>query len=182
MKACRMISISEVGKNPFALAALMTTTIPASFRYVSIRHGGAKLSTDKEINGLSMGAVGRGTVIEYVEAYAIADDGFRILRWHGQHQVPGQCILTMMTHSITDMGYRGTNQFWFAIQAPDARNYGGEWNNQINEIVTTNLLTPQADFKVYNATFIGSGTSNTNTTGGRNAAVILRPYCRIQGV
>jgi hypothetical protein len=23
---------------------------------------------------------------------------------------------------------------------------------QINEIVTTNLLTPQADFKVYNAT------------------------------
>src|SRR4030095_1241279 len=45
-------------------------------RYVSIRHGGVKLLPNKEINGLSMGGVGRGTTIDHIEAYAIADDGF----------------------------------------------------------------------------------------------------------
>jgi hypothetical protein len=144
-------------------------------RYVSLRHGGALLATDKEINGLSLGAVGRGTTIEYVEAYAFADDGFEFF---------GGTVNTKYLVSAfndddtfdTDMGYRGTGQFWFGIQAPDKRNYGFELNNQINEIATTNLLTPQADFKIYNATLIGAGTSSTNVNGGRDATFILRPY------
>lgn len=144
-------------------------------RYVSIRHGGAKLASDKEINGLSLGAVGRGTTVEFVEAYAIADDGFEFFGGtvNTKHLVSAFCDDDSFD---VDMGYRGTNQFWFAIQSPDARNYGGEWNNQINEIATASLLTPQADFTVYNATFIGSGADNLNVTGGRNAALILRPY------
>ena len=36
-------------------------------RYVSIRHGGEKLGTNNEINGLTMGSVGSGTTIENVE-------------------------------------------------------------------------------------------------------------------
>jgi hypothetical protein len=144
-------------------------------RYVSIRHGGAKLSTDKEINGLSLGAVGRGTVVEYVEAYAIADDGFEFFGGtvNTKYLVSAFCDDDAFD---VDMGYRGTNQFWFGIQAPDARNYGMELNNQINEIATTNMLLPLADFKVYNATLIGCGVLNTNVTGGRNAGLILRPY------
>ena len=34
------------------------------FRYVSIRHGGKVLESNKEINGLTMACVGRGTTIE----------------------------------------------------------------------------------------------------------------------
>jgi hypothetical protein len=44
-------------------------------RYVSIRHGGAQLSTDNEINGLTLGGVGSGTTIDYVEVFANEDDG-----------------------------------------------------------------------------------------------------------
>jgi trimeric autotransporter adhesin len=144
-------------------------------RYVSIRHGGAQLATDKEINGLSLGAVGRGTTIEFVEAYAIADDGFEFFGGtvNTKYLVSAFCDDDSFD---VDMGYRGTNQFWFSIQAPDKRNYGLELNNQINEIATPDLLTPQSDFKVYNATIIGSGTGNTNVNGGRGAGVILRPY------
>ncbi|MFN3409607.1 MAG: T9SS C-terminal target domain-containing protein, partial [Limisphaerales bacterium] len=144
-------------------------------RYVSIRHGGAKLATDKEINGLSLGAVGRGTTIEFVEVYAIADDGFEFFGGtvNTRYLVSAFCDDDLFD---TDMGYRGTNQFWFGIAAPDARNYGMELNNQINEIATTNLLTPQADFSVYNMTLMGAGVTATSTTGGRNAGVILRPY------
>ena len=144
-------------------------------RYVSIRHGGALLATAKEINGLSLGAVGRGTTIEFVEVYAFADDGYEFF---------GGTVNTKYLVSAfndddsfdTDMGYRGTNQFWFVIQPPDKRNYGMELNNQLNEIATGNLLTPQGDFKVYNMTVIGSGTANPSVNGGLNAAIILRPY------
>ena len=144
-------------------------------RYVSIRHGGAKLSADKEINGLSLGAVGRGTTIDFVEAYAIADDGFEFFGGtvNTKHLVSAFCDDDGFD---TDMGYRGVNQFWFGIQAPDARNYGMELNNQINEIATSEKLLPASGFKVYNATLIGAGTSSTLVNGGRNAAIIFRPF------
>ena len=45
------------------------------FQYVSIRHGGAELGAGNEINGLTLGAVGRGTVINNVEVVANVDDG-----------------------------------------------------------------------------------------------------------
>jgi len=45
------------------------------FQYVSIRHGGALIGEGNEINGLTLGAVGRGTVINNVEVVANVDDG-----------------------------------------------------------------------------------------------------------
>jgi len=145
------------------------------FRYVSIRHGGAALFPNKEINGLSMGAVGRGTTIEFVESYCAADDGFEFF---------GGTVNTRYLVSSfndddafdTDMGYRGTNQFWFAIQAPDKRNYGMELNNHPNELSQASQNLPASDFKVYNMTLIGSGASSTVVSGGANAAIALRPW------
>ncbi len=49
-------------------------------RYVSIRHGGANIGEGNEINGLTLGGVGSGTVIEYVEIIANQDDG---IEWFG---------------------------------------------------------------------------------------------------
>jgi hypothetical protein len=49
-------------------------------RYISIRHGGSNIGEGNEINGLTMGGVGAGTVIEYVEVIANQDDG---LEWFG---------------------------------------------------------------------------------------------------
>lgn len=44
-------------------------------KYISIRHGGALLGEGNEINGLTLGAVGRGTVIENIEVVGNVDDG-----------------------------------------------------------------------------------------------------------
>ncbi len=44
--------------------------------YVSIRHGGALIGEGNEINGLTLGGVGSGTVISNVEVVANVDDGF----------------------------------------------------------------------------------------------------------
>ena len=49
-------------------------------KYVSIRHGGANIGEGNEINGLTLGGVGSGTVIENVEVVANEDDG---IEWFG---------------------------------------------------------------------------------------------------
>ena len=46
-----------------------------SITYVSIRHGGALIGEDNEINGLTLGGVGNGTVIDNIEVVANTDDG-----------------------------------------------------------------------------------------------------------
>lgn len=43
--------------------------------YVSIRHGGITIGDGNEINGLTLGGVGFGTTIDYVEVVANLDDG-----------------------------------------------------------------------------------------------------------
>lgn len=49
-------------------------------KYISIRHGGSNIGEGNEINGLTLGGVGTGTVIENVEVVANSDDG---IEWFG---------------------------------------------------------------------------------------------------
>lgn len=49
-------------------------------KYVSIRHGGANIGEGNEINGLTLGGVGSGTVIENIEVIGNQDDG---IEWFG---------------------------------------------------------------------------------------------------
>lgn len=46
-----------------------------SMRYISIRHGGALIGEGNEINGLTLGGVGNGTIIDNIEVVANVDDG-----------------------------------------------------------------------------------------------------------
>ncbi|MCK8481000.1 hypothetical protein [Psychroserpens algicola] len=43
--------------------------------YISIRHGGALIGEGNEINGLTLGGVGTGTIINNIEVVANVDDG-----------------------------------------------------------------------------------------------------------
>ena len=49
-------------------------------KYISIRHGGSEIGAGNEINGLTLGGVGSGTVIENIEVVANQDDG---VEWFG---------------------------------------------------------------------------------------------------
>lgn len=46
-----------------------------SITYITIRHGGANIGEGNEINGLTLGGVGNGTVVENIEIVANQDDG-----------------------------------------------------------------------------------------------------------
>ncbi len=121
-------------------------------RYVSIRHGGARIAPNNEINGLTMGAVGTGTIIEYVEVFANQDDGFE---WFGgtvntKYLVSAFCGDDAFDY---DEGFRGKGQFWFAIQPTDDAGSGGEFDGG----TTPEDGQPFAIPTVYNLTMIGSG-------------------------
>jgi hypothetical protein len=131
------------------------------FRYVSVRHGGKKLTTDKEINGWSLCGVGRGTVADYLEAYCIADDGFEFFGGsvNTKHLVAAFCDDDGFD---TDQGYNGLNQFWFGIQEPGAKDNGSEQNGQPQapDVRVPGAL-PLANYLVRNATMIGAGTNSS---------------------
>ncbi|QXD17116.1 T9SS type A sorting domain-containing protein [Rhodocaloribacter litoris] len=136
-------------------------------RYVSIRHGGDIFGTDNEINGLTMGAVGRGTTIEYVEVFANQDDGFE---WFGgtvdtRYLVAAFCGDDGFDY---DEGFRGRGQFWFLIQGEEDGGSGGEHDGGTDP----ETGQPYAIPVIYNATYIGSGASSLNTSNDR--AVKLR--------
>jgi hypothetical protein len=44
-------------------------------KYISIRHGGALIGNSNEINGLTLGGVGSGTIVENIEIVSNQDDG-----------------------------------------------------------------------------------------------------------
>lgn len=135
-------------------------------RYVSIRHGGSDIGEGNEINGLTMGAVGAGTTIEYVEVIYNKDDGFE---WFGG-TVNTKYLVSAFNGDDSfdyDEGFTGKGQFWFAIQAPNRGNMAGEHDGGNKP----DNSTPYAIPVISNATYIGSGANSSNT---KSAGFIFR--------
>lgn len=103
---------------PVAFGGSDTTDNSGILTYVSIRHGGTvigDLAAGNEINGLTMGGVGSGTTIDFVEVFANRDDGFE---WFGgtvntKHLIANFCG---DDHFDWDLGFAGKGQFWFSWQ------------------------------------------------------------------
>ncbi len=139
-----------------------------ALRYVSIRHGGAALAPGDEINGLTMGAVGDQTVIEYVEVFSNLDDGFE---WFGgtvntKYLIAAFCADDGFDY---DEGWRGKNQFWFGVQAEDEAGRVGEHDGGTVDETGEPFSTPE----IRNATYIGPG-SGITPEGDGDFAVVLR--------
>jgi hypothetical protein len=76
-------------------------------RYVSVRHGGTQLASGSEINGISFGGVGSGTVVENIEIVANADDGLEF--YGGTVNAKNILIWNNGDDALdTDNGYSGT--------------------------------------------------------------------------
>ena len=86
-------------------------------RYVSIRHAGFGLRPGNEINGLTLGAVGRGTVLEHIEVFANSDDAFEF--FGGTAQAKYLVSAFVGDDGLdTDRGFRGKVQYFFLINNP----------------------------------------------------------------
>ena len=85
-------------------------------RYVSIRHGGTQLAAANEINGLTLGGVGSGTVLDHIEVVSNLDDGIEF--FGGTASITNAVVAFAGDDSFDwDQGYRGMNNSnWLAIQ------------------------------------------------------------------
>ena len=135
-------------------------------RYVSIRYTGAELAPGNELQGLTLGAVGSGTTIEYVEIFASSDDG---IEFFGGHVNLNHIVIAWAEDDSFDwdIGWRGKGQFWFAVQRSDVANHGGEWDGAQPDGVEDPYYSMPV---LYNATFIGSGVGAENA---KNSPAIL---------
>jgi len=85
-------------------------------RYVSVRFAGAILVQGGEINGISLGAVGRGTTIDHVEVIAAADDN---MEFFGGTVNVKNCTFMFGNDDMFDwdLGYSGKAQNIFSIKS-----------------------------------------------------------------
>jgi len=88
-----------------------------TLKYVRIEFGGYIFEQNKEINGLTMGGVGRGTTIDYVQCSYINDDDFE---WFGGTV---NCSHLVSFKNVddewdSDFGFSGTVQFCLGVRDP----------------------------------------------------------------
>jgi hypothetical protein len=90
-------------------------------RYVQIRYPGFEVSPGNELNGLTLGGVGTGTTIEYVQVHNSSDDG---IEWFGGRVNTRYMVITGADDDSldTEVGYQGFNQFIVVLQ----RSTGGD--------------------------------------------------------
>jgi len=124
--------------------------------YVSIRHGGTNIGEGNEINGLTLGGVGRGTEIDYVEIISNEDDGVEVFGGtvNLRHLVVSGCGDDAFDY---DLGWSGNGQFWLCVQSNYLGEHIVEAGGGVNPVNGLPFSLPQ----IFNATFIGNGATGT---------------------
>ncbi|MFH2095778.1 MAG: hypothetical protein ABIJ16_08740 [Bacteroidota bacterium] len=123
-----------------------------TLKYISIRHGGTDIGEGNEINGLTLGGVGSGTTIEYIEVISNADDGVEF--FGGTVQCKNMVVAFCGDDCFDyDEGFRGKGQFWVAIQDPSEGDRVGEHDGG----TSPETGQPYAIPEIFNATYVGRG-------------------------
>lgn len=150
-----------------------------TLKYVRIEFAGYVYASNKEINGLTLGAVGRNTTIEYIQCSFVNDDAFE---WFGgtvncKYLVAYRCL---DDNWDADNGYRGYVQFCLGVRDPQiadaptvSTSEGFEVDNDPNGSTNTPITAPIFS----NVTDIGplrGVTSATYASGFRRGARLRR--------
>jgi hypothetical protein len=155
-------------------------------RYVAIKNTGFEVEVDKELNGLSMLAVGDGTTVENVAILGSADDGIEL--WGGTVNINGLYVYNAGDDSFdTDLGFTGSLTEAYAKQyTVDKTNYdsSGIENGNDSDTYTSlggtgNPIASQATMPTYtNVTVeaVGGAIYLKNDAGGifNNVSVISK--------
>jgi len=140
-----------------------------SIKYLRIEYSGYSYNNEKEFNGLSMFGVGKGTTIEYVQAYEGSDDGFE---WFGG-TVDAKYLVVVNKDAVNvadDLfdwteGWNGTGENWYGIRT-NASNRGIEADNNSSN----HMASPISNPTIKNLTLIGTA----GTPQSENQAIKLR--------
>ena len=155
-----------------------------SLKYVRIEYAGYAFLPDKELNGLSLYAVGSGTTLSYVQVSYANDDSFE---WFGGTVNCDHIIAYkgLDDEQDSDNGFSGKVQFVISERDSSVADVSGSngWEsdndaNGVSVLIPTGqtVVQPQTKAVWSNVTLIGprATTSNIGNSLFRNAAQIRR--------
>lgn len=131
-----------------------TTDNSGKLKYVRIEFAGVPFSLDNEINGLTMGGVGSGTEIDYVEVYRSGDDAFE---WFGG-TVNAKHLLAIGSWDDdfdTDNGFSGKIQFALAQRFPLTADQSGSNGFESDNDADGSANAPKTSALFSNVTVVG---------------------------
>ncbi len=150
------------------------TDSSGSLRYVVVKHAGYEIAPDNELNGITFGGVGSGTVVEYVQVHDNADDG---VEFFGGTVNAKYLVLTSNKDDAVDWdnGFRGKLQYVLVKQ--DINN--GEANRGIeaDNDGSNPSKQPQSNPTIANMTIIGNDFSSA---GKDSEGIYLREGTKAQ--
>jgi len=150
-----------------------------SIEYLSIRYGGRVIGLNNELNGLSLGGIGRGTDIHHVEIMNNVDDGIEI--WGGTVNLKYFSIWNVGDDSFdVDQGWRGKAQFGLIVQgySLDASQGSGVGDNGFEiDGAEDSDWQPVTTTSIYNCTFIGQPFDGDGATAWRDNARVQYRNC-----
>ncbi|MDZ4773413.1 MAG: hypothetical protein SGI72_09805 [Planctomycetota bacterium] len=148
-----------------------------SITYLSIRYGGKVVGLANELNGLSLGGIGRNTEISHLEIMNNVDDGIEI--WGGTVNLDHFNIWNIGDDSLdVDQGWRGKAQFGLLVQgySVNAAQGSGVGDNLIEmDGAEDSDQQPVTTSTIYNCTLIGQPVS-----GAGDHAMAFRDNARVQ--
>lgn len=119
-------------------------------RYVRVEFPGVEFSPDNELNGIAFQGVGRGTVVDYIQAHQSRDDA---LEWFGGTVDVKHAVASDSADDAFDwtFGWTGRAQFIAVTQRGDDADNGIEADdNEFN-----NNALPRSNPQIYNITLCG---------------------------
>lgn len=131
-------------------------------RYVRIEYSGIPFSLNNEINGLTMGGVGRNTVLEYIQVSYCGDDSFE---WFGGN-VNAKYLIAYRGWDDdfdTDFGYTGKLQYLVGLRDPQIADQSASNGFESDNDGTGSDNIPLTAPTWYNVTLIGPKQTDTTT-------------------
>ncbi len=155
-----------------------------SITYLSLRYGGKIVALNTELNGLSLGGIGRGTDINHVDIMNNVDDGIEI--WGGSVSLKYVNIWNIGDDSFDiDQGWRGKAQFILIVQgySTNASQGSGVGDNCFEtDGAEDSDWQPVTTGTIYNATVIGQPVDGDQATAWRDNARIQYRNCSFMDV
>lgn len=150
-----------------------------ALHYLSLRYGGKVIGLNNELNGLSMGAVGRETDVDHIDIMNNVDDG--IETWGGTVNYKYLSIWNAGDDSMdVDEGWRGKAQFGLIVQgyATDAAQGSGVGDNCFEfDGAEDSDAQPVTTAAIYNFTAIGQPVAGDQGTAWRDNARVQYRNC-----
>lgn len=150
-----------------------------SISYLSVRYGGKVIGLGNELNGLSMGAIGRGTDVHHVEVMNNVDDG--VETWGGAVNYKYVSVWNVGDDSFDiDQGWRGKAQFILIVQgySVNASQGSGVGDNCFEtDGAEDSDWQPVTTAAIYNATVVGQPLDGDRATAWRDNARVQYHNC-----